>query len=64
MRAFALEGKVRDVYEIDGQLLIVTTDRISAFDVVLPREFPTKGKVLNQFSCTGSIELEASFRTI
>ncbi len=44
------KGKVRDVYEIDGQLLIVTTDRISAFDVVLPTGIPDKGKVLNQFS--------------
>jgi phosphoribosylaminoimidazole-succinocarboxamide synthase len=43
-------GKVRDVYEIDGKLLIVTTDRISAFDVVLPNGIPDKGKVLNQLS--------------
>jgi phosphoribosylaminoimidazole-succinocarboxamide synthase len=43
-------GKVRDVYEIDGRLLIVTTDRISAFDVVLPNGIPDKGKVLNQLS--------------
>jgi len=44
------KGKVRDVYELDGQLLIVTTDRISAFDVVLPTGIPDKGKVLNQLS--------------
>ena len=43
-------GKVRDVYEIDGNLLIVTTDRISAFDVVLPNGIPDKGKVLNLLS--------------
>jgi phosphoribosylaminoimidazole-succinocarboxamide synthase len=44
------KGKVRDVYELDGQLLLVTTDRISAFDVVLPTGIPDKGKVLNQLS--------------
>ena len=44
------KGKVRDVYELEGKLLIVTTDRISAFDVVLPTGIPDKGKVLNQLS--------------
>jgi phosphoribosylaminoimidazole-succinocarboxamide synthase len=44
------KGKVRDIYELDGELLIVTTDRISAFDVVLPNGIPDKGKVLNQLS--------------
>ncbi len=44
------KGKVRDIYELDGKLLIVTTDRISAFDVVLPNGIPDKGKVLNQLS--------------
>lgn len=44
-------GKVRDVYQIRGELLImVTTDRISAFDVVLPRGIPYKGQVLNQIA--------------
>ncbi len=43
-------GKVRDVYEIDGRLLIVSTDRISAFDVVMPDPVPLKGKVLNGLS--------------
>jgi phosphoribosylaminoimidazole-succinocarboxamide synthase len=48
-------GKVRDVYDlapdsIRGELLIVSTDRISAFDVVLPCGIPDKGKVLNQLS--------------
>ena len=44
-------GKVRDVYEVDTErLLIVTTDRLSAFDVVLPTAIPDKGKVLNQMS--------------
>lgn len=44
-------GKVRDVYNIDDQyLLMVVTDRISAFDVVLPRGIPYKGQVLNQIA--------------
>jgi phosphoribosylaminoimidazole-succinocarboxamide synthase len=44
-------GKVRDVYEIDEErLLLVATDRISAFDVVLPTEIPEKGVVLTQLS--------------
>ncbi len=43
-------GKVRDVYEIDGRLLIVSTDRISAFDYILPSLIPGKGKVLNKIS--------------
>jgi phosphoribosylaminoimidazole-succinocarboxamide synthase len=44
-------GKVRDIYEIDPHsMLIVTTDRISAFDVVLPDPIPDKGRVLNSIS--------------
>jgi phosphoribosylaminoimidazole-succinocarboxamide synthase len=44
-------GKVRDIYEIDDQyMLIVTTDRISAFDVVLPEPIPGKGRVLTSVS--------------
>jgi phosphoribosylaminoimidazole-succinocarboxamide synthase len=43
-------GKVRDVYEVGDKLLIVSTDRISAFDVVLPCGIPDKGRVLNQLS--------------
>ena len=44
-------GKVRDIYEAGkDKLLIVTTDRLSAFDVVLPSPVPNKGKVLNQIS--------------
>ncbi len=44
-------GKVRDVYDIDGRwLVMVATDRISAFDVVLPRGIPYKGQVLNQIA--------------
>jgi len=43
-------GKVRDVYGLGKKLLIVSTDRISAFDVVLPCGIPDKGRVLNQLS--------------
>jgi phosphoribosylaminoimidazole-succinocarboxamide synthase len=43
-------GKVRDVYELDDHLLIVATDRISAFDYVLPTAIPEKGAVLTQLS--------------
>ncbi len=43
-------GKVRDVYDLGEQLLIVSSDRLSAFDVVLPDEIPFKGKVLTQMS--------------
>ena len=45
------EGKVRDIYAVDGDaMLIVTTDRLSAFDVVLPEPIPYKGRVLHQIS--------------
>ena len=44
-------GKVRDIYEIDADsMLIVTTDRLSAFDVVMPDPIPDKGRVLNSIS--------------
>ena len=44
-------GKVRDLYEVDADtMLIVTTDRLSAFDVVLPDPIPDKGRVLNSIS--------------
>jgi phosphoribosylaminoimidazole-succinocarboxamide synthase len=43
-------GKVRDTYDLGDRLLIVATDRISAFDVVLPTGIPDKGKVLSQMS--------------
>lgn len=43
-------GKVRDIYDLDEMLLIVATDRISAFDVVLPNAVPEKGRVLTQIS--------------
>ncbi len=44
------QGKVRDVYELADKLVMVATDRISAFDVVLPRAIPYKGQVLNQIA--------------
>ena len=45
------KGKVRDVYTIDDQLLVmIASDRISAFDVILPRAIPYKGQVLNQIA--------------
>lgn len=43
-------GKVRDIYDLGDGLLIVATDRISAFDVVLPNAIPEKGRVLTQIS--------------
>jgi phosphoribosylaminoimidazole-succinocarboxamide synthase len=43
-------GKVRDIYDLGDKLLIVATDRISAFDVVLPNAVPEKGRVLTQIS--------------
>ena len=46
-------GKVRDVYDInDDVLVMIATDRISAFDVVLPKGIPSKGQVLNQIAAT------------
>ena len=44
------QGKVRDIFDTGDSLLMVTTDRLSAFDVVLPDIIPDKGKVLNQIS--------------
>ena len=43
-------GKVRDIYRIEDKLLIVSTDRLSAFDVILPDPIPDKGRVLNKLS--------------
>jgi len=43
-------GKVRDIYDLGDRLLLIATDRISAFDVVLPQPVPDKGKVLHQVS--------------
>ncbi|MBI5145048.1 MAG: phosphoribosylaminoimidazolesuccinocarboxamide synthase [Candidatus Omnitrophica bacterium] len=44
-------GKVRDVYDLEDKLLIVSTDRISCFDVILPCGIPHKGEVLTKLSC-------------
>jgi phosphoribosylaminoimidazole-succinocarboxamide synthase len=46
----AARGKVRDIYDLGDKLLIVATDRLSAFDVVMPTPIPDKGKVLTQIS--------------
>ncbi|PYT56287.1 MAG: phosphoribosylaminoimidazolesuccinocarboxamide synthase [Acidobacteria bacterium] len=46
----AARGKVRDIYDLGDKLLIVATDRLSAFDVVLPTPIPDKGRVLTQLS--------------
>ena len=43
-------GKVRDIYDLGDKLLIVATDRLSAFDVVMPTPIPDKGRVLTQLS--------------
>ncbi len=48
---FYKRGKVRDVYDLGDKLLIVSTDRISCFDVVLPCGIPYKGRVLTALSC-------------
>lgn len=45
------QGKVRDLYDLGDKLLLVATDRISAFDYILEDEIPNKGRVLTQLSC-------------
>jgi phosphoribosylaminoimidazole-succinocarboxamide synthase len=47
---FLKRGKVRDIYDLGDSLLIVATDRLSAFDVIMPQPIPYKGKVLTQIS--------------
>ena len=44
------QGKVRDIHDLGDKLLIVTSDRISAFDVVFPDPLPGKGVILNQIA--------------
>lgn len=44
------KGKVRDIYEVEDSLLVIATDRVSAFDVVLPDGIPDKGRVVTQIS--------------
>ena len=57
-------GKVRDVYNInDDVLVMVATDRISAFDVVLPEGIPYKGQMLNQIAANSWMQLLTSART-
>jgi len=43
-------GKVRDIYAFDDSLLIIATDRISAFDVIMPNPIPGKGEILTKLS--------------
>ncbi len=49
IKSFSI-GKVRDIYDLDDRILIVATDRLSAFDVVLPTAIPYKGKILTGLS--------------
>lgn len=49
-QASVYKGKVRDVYTVGDHVIMVATDRISAFDVILPRAIPYKGQVLNQLA--------------
>ena len=59
------KGKVRDIYEIDDKhLLIVTTDRLSAFDVVMSEPIPFKGFVLTQMAIFGLINSLLSLQII
>src|ERR1700745_2869104 len=44
------KGKVRDVYTIDNWIVMIASNRISAFDVILPKPIPYKGQVLNQLA--------------
>jgi phosphoribosylaminoimidazole-succinocarboxamide synthase len=50
------KGKVREIFEIDDNLLLVATDRISAFDHILPNGIPHKGKVLTRQSSGSSLQ--------
>ena len=54
---------MRDVYDLGDRLLIVATDRVSAFDVVLPNGIPDKGRVLTQMSAYWSRTPRAWCRT-
>jgi phosphoribosylaminoimidazole-succinocarboxamide synthase len=55
-------GKVRDVYELGNKLLVVATDRLSAFDVVMREGIPDKGRVLTQLSCFWFNLIQDEFR--
>ncbi|MBI2989367.1 MAG: phosphoribosylaminoimidazolesuccinocarboxamide synthase, partial [Deltaproteobacteria bacterium] len=52
------QGKVRDIYAVGDHLLMVASDRISCFDVVLPTEIPGKGKILTSLSSYWFQEME------
>ena len=54
-------GKVRDIYSVKNYLLIVTTDRISAFDVIMPNPVPEKGIILNRMSAFWFDKIQPSF---
>ena len=56
-------GKVRDVYDLGDALLLVTTDRISAFDVIMPNGIPDKGRVLTQLSRYWFLNIRAMVST-
>ncbi|MBI5471806.1 MAG: phosphoribosylaminoimidazolesuccinocarboxamide synthase [Ignavibacteriae bacterium] len=56
------QGKVRDLYDLGDSLLIVATDRLSAFDVILPDGIPNKGKVLTQISAFWFDKLSSTVR--
>jgi len=63
--AVSRRGKVRDMYAVgDDRLLIVTTDRLSAFDVVLPDRFPAKAKCSTKCPTSGSRSSRISFQSL
>ena len=62
---FIRNGKVRDIYDLGDSLLLIASDRISAFDVVLPNGIPGKGKLLTRGSrSTGSVRWRILSKTI
>ena len=57
-------GKVREVFDLGDRLLFVATDRLSAFDVIMPNGIPRKGEVLTQISYFWFAQTDRSSRTI
>jgi hypothetical protein len=57
-------GKVREVFDLGDSFLLVASDRISAFDVIMPNGIPRKGEVLTQFRISGSRNFPRSCRII
>ena len=57
-----VRGKVRDVYDLGDKLLIVATDRISAYDCVMPNGIPGRGKILTDMSKFWFAHLQMEFR--